>query len=268
MPPYLQKLGLQQIDHLFISRPHRDHYEELAAILDSGIAIHNLYYKIPAPVIKDCCYDTAHFLKFIRFAEDHGSTLISPQTGFKLEINQDVSLELLHAQEGNLPNQRLDVNDLSLIMKLRLSNGMTVLFPGDLNKKLGQHLSDDTRMQADFLKMPHHGLAGIAPNSFFESVDPDFTLVPGPKHLWCSPRGAQARKWTNANQIPTWVNGLNGHITVDFMRDKAIISPERMVTTVSPKKVYLSRYTLGQTHDLIHAMYCVERQQVLYCTIP
>jgi len=226
--PYLQKLGIQKIDHFFISHPHRDHYEGLAAILDSGISISNLYYKIPAPEIEDCCYDKKHFLKFIHYAKDHGSTLFSPKTGFKLDINQDVSLELLHAQEGNLANEKLDVNDLSLIMKLTLSNGTTVLFPGDLNRKLGQHLTGDTRMRADFLKMPHHGLVGIAPNSFFETVDPDFVLVPGPKHLWCSQRGAQAREWTNINRVPTWTNGINGHITVDFMRDKAIISPERV----------------------------------------
>jgi hypothetical protein len=49
-------------------------------------------------------------------------------------------------------------------------------------------------MQAGYLKMPHHGLANIAPNSFFETVDPKFVLVPGPTHHWCCEHGIQARE--------------------------------------------------------------------------
>jgi beta-lactamase superfamily II metal-dependent hydrolase len=112
-------------------------------------------------------------------------------------------------------------------MKLTINNGSTVLFPGDLNKTVGAHLSGDERMQAKFLKMPHHGLAGIAPNSFFETVNPKFVLVPGPKHLWCSSRGNQARQWVASRQVPTWVNGINGNIMVEFKPDETIISSER-----------------------------------------
>ena len=73
--PYLKKLGIKKIDHFFISHPHRDHYEGLAPILDAGIAITNLYYKIPAPEVEDCCYDKGHFLKFVNYAKDRGTNL-------------------------------------------------------------------------------------------------------------------------------------------------------------------------------------------------
>lgn len=226
--PYLKKLGIKKIDHFFISHPHRDHYEGLAPIIDSGIPITNLYYKIPAPEVDDCCYDKQHFLKFINYAKDHGSNLISPDTGFTLTLGKTATIEILHAQEGNLPNEKIDVNDLSLIMKLTINEESTVLFTGDLNIKVGTHLSEDERMQAKFLKMPHHGLVGIAPNSFFNTVNPKFVLVPGPKHLWCSRRGNQARQWTASRRIPTWVNGINGHIVVEFKPNETIITPERI----------------------------------------
>ena len=182
--PYLNELGIKQIDHFFISHPHRDHYEGLVAVLNAGISIKNLYYKIPDPEVKDCCYSKRHFLKFINYAKDRGSKLIQPQTGFKLSLPHESTLEILHAQEGNLPDARFDVNDLSLIMKWKI-NGNSVLFPGDLNKKLGGILSTDPRMQANFLKMPHHGAASLAPNAFFDAVDPDYVLIPGPEWVWC-----------------------------------------------------------------------------------
>lgn len=224
--PYLKKLGIKKIDHFFITHPHRDHYEGLAIILDAGISIKNLYYKVPASDIRDCCYNKANFLKFIRYAEERGAKLVQPQAGFRLSLPQGSTLELLHAQEGNLPDVKFDVNDLSMIMKWHV-NGLTVLFPGDLNMSLGGILSADKRMQSDFLKMPHHGAESLAPNSFFNTVKPSAVLVPGPDWVWCSERGARPGKWTIKRKVPTWVNGINGNIKVEFNGDGAVITPER-----------------------------------------
>lgn len=225
--PYLRELGVKSIDHFFITHPHKDHYEGLAVILDAGIKIRNLYYKIPKPEIKDCCYDQQHFLKFVNYAGDRGAKLIQPAKGFRLALPHSTELEILHAQEGNLPNVRFDMNDLSMVMKWSV-NGSTVLFTGDLNKKLGGILSSDQRMQSDFLKMPHHGAASLAPNSFFEAVDPGYVLVPGPESVWCGDRGSRPRKWTIERKIPTWVNGINGHVKVEFKPDETVISPEKI----------------------------------------
>lgn len=225
--PYLRGMGIESIDHFFVTHPHMDHYEGLAVIIDAGIKVKNLYYKIPAPEIEDCCYDERHFLKFINYAGDRGAKLIQPETGFKLALPHSTVLEMLHAQEGNLPDVKFDVNDLSMVMKWSV-NGSTVLFPGDLNKKLGGMLSSDQRMQSDFLKMPHHGASSLAPNAFFETVDPDYVLVPGPEQVWCGERGARARKWTMARKVPTWVNGINGNVKVEFKRDETYIIPEKI----------------------------------------
>ena len=119
------------------------------------------------------------------------------------------------------------MNDLSLIMKLSI-NGADVLFTGDLNKKVGTLLSEDDRILSDFMKMPHHGGTSLAPNSFFDKVDPRYVLVPGPKWFWCGDRGARARKWVAEKDVPVWVNGINGHVKVTFYKEKTVISPEHI----------------------------------------
>jgi len=228
--PYLKKLGIKKIDDFFISHPHRDHYEGMATILDSGIKITRLYYKIPAPEVQDCCYNKAHFLKFINYAKSTGSQLIRPKTGFRLDLPQHSWIEILHAQEGNLPGKVLDINDMSMIMKWHIL-GRTVLFPGDLNQRLGQYLSQDPRMQADIMKMPHHGARSLAPNSFLDRVNPAYVLVPGPKWLWCGERGSRPRKWVEKRRIPVWINGLNGTIRVNFGRKKTTFIAEQEKVT-------------------------------------
>jgi hypothetical protein len=51
-------------------------------------------------------------------------------------------------------------------------------------------------------------------------------LVPGPKWVWCGERGARARDWVEQNRLPVWVNGIDGHIKVDFFDDHIVVTPE------------------------------------------
>ena len=227
--PYVTALGIKAIDHFFVSHPHRDHYEGLIALLDAGITVSNLHIRIPPKHICDreipwgC--DMKDIRSFMQKAIDHGISIHHPEAGFLYQVTPNSTLEILHAQEDDLPSDTIDANDLSLIMKWSI-NDTTVLFTGDLNRKVGTILSSDPRMRSDFLKMPHHGARSIAPNEFFDQVDPAYVLVPGPKWIWCGERGTQARNWVERKQLPVWINGIDGNIKVDFFDDRIVITPE------------------------------------------
>lgn len=227
--PYVTALGIKAIDHFFVSHPHRDHYEGLIALLDAGITVSNLHMRIPPRHICDreipwgC--DMKDIKSFVQKAIDHGITVHHPEVGFRYEVTPKSKIEILYAQDDDLPSDTIDVNDLSLIMQWSIKN-TTILFPGDLNKKVGAVLSNDPRMRSTFLKMPHHGATSLAPNEFFDQVNPDYVLVPGPKWVWCGERGARAREWVEKKQLPVWVNGIDGHIKVDFFDDHIVVTPE------------------------------------------
>ena len=227
--PYVTALGIKTIDHFFVSHPHRDHYEGLVALLDAGITVSNLHIRIPPRHICDreipwgC--DMKDIKSFVQKAIDHGINIHHPEAGFRYEVTPRSTIEILHAQDDDLSNDTIDVNDLSLIMKWSI-NDTTVLFPGDLNEKVGSVLSHDSRMRSNFLKMPHHGATSLPPTAFFEQVDPDYVLVPGPKWVWCGERGALAREWVEQNKLPVWVNGIDGNIKVDFFDDHIVVTPE------------------------------------------
>ncbi|HCY13982.1 MAG TPA: hypothetical protein DG414_09115 [Gammaproteobacteria bacterium] len=227
--PYLAELGIDKIDHFFVSHPHRDHYEGLVALLEAGVTVSNLHLRIPPQHICDreipwgC--DMADIAALVNKAEAHGVIIHHPEAGLRYDFGLGSAIEILHAQEDDLPADTIDVNDLSLIMQWSI-NDVTVLFTGDLNMKVGTVLSDDPRMNSDFMKMPHHGSTGLAPNAFFEQVDPGYVLVPGPQWIWCGDRGARPREWVKQKKLPVWVNGIDGHVRVDFFRDRIVVTPE------------------------------------------
>ena len=82
-------------------------------------------------------------------------------------------------------------------------------------------------MRAEYLNMPNHGLSSLAPNSFFDTVNPDYVTVSGPAGHWCGERGKRAREWTIKHNVTAWVNGINGHIQVNFESNETIIIPEK-----------------------------------------
>ena len=227
--PYLAELGIDKIDHFFVSHPHRDHYEGLVALLEAGVTISNLHLRIPPQHICDreipwgC--DMADIAALVNKAKAHGIIIRHPEAGLRYDFGLGSAIEILHAQEDDLPADTIDVNDLSLIMQWSI-NDATVLFTGDLNMKVGTVLSDDPRMNSDFMKMPHHGARNLAPNAFFERVDPGYVLVPGPQWIWCGERGARPREWVKQKKLPVWVNGIDGHVRVDFFREHIVVTPE------------------------------------------
>ncbi len=106
-----------------------------------------------------------------------GVAVIQPAVRDTFDLPHGSALTVLHAQSGDFSNDTIDVNDLSLVMRWEIGN-FRVLFTGDLNQKVGSLLSNDQRMKSDFMKMPHHGASSLA-LTVFDTVDPNFVLVPG-----------------------------------------------------------------------------------------
>ncbi len=217
--PYLKSARIDTLDTVFISHPHKDHYDGLKALIDAGIRMKEVFFFMP---YKSQCdgeipwgCDYVHLRNTLASLQAAGSVLRTAQAGTRVDLAGDATLRVLHAYDGfNTPVGTVDVNDLSLIM--RLEHGPTsVLFTGDLNNLLGEYLAKHkTDMKATLLKAPHHGAEGTAPDGFYETVAAEQVLVPAPALLWCSERSARTRNWFASRNLPSHVNGLHGHVSV------------------------------------------------------
>ena len=87
-------------------------------------------------------------------------------------------------------------------------------------------------MKAHALKVCHHGVTGIAPNTFFDNVNPEIALFPMPFVLWRNPRADQARNWVVENNVKHCTNGHNGHVILEFFQDSYNISSTKNIAGV------------------------------------
>lgn len=225
--PYLSKKDINRIDHFFISHPHTDHYGGLESLLDSGIPVNNIYYNLPPVGFDDWNYKRVDFLTLINRASNLGSTVRDIGAGFSVELPSS-NIEVLYAQDGpTLKNgRRVSINDYSLILQWD-AGGFRTLFTGDLNEPLGIELASEPHYKADILKVPHHGVTGVAPSVFFDVVDPQLNMFPSTIALWNHPRGDRVKKWTLESNIYYCNNGLNGDVVLRLNKS--------IVTAVSEK---------------------------------
>ena len=213
--PYLRAHSISTIHHLFVSHPHTDHYGGIDALIDAGITIENIYYNLPPEGSDDFDYKQQEFLATINRSSNQGAVTRDISKGFTFNLPNS-KFKVLHAQKDNKINgQSIDLNDYSLIVQWDSGNYRT-LFTGDLNANLGSELAKLKHMKADILKVPHHGVTGIAPNSFFDTVDPELAMFPSPTVLWNHPRGLQAKTWVTNSGIQYCHNGLNGNVVLEF----------------------------------------------------
>jgi len=217
--PFLAKKGVRHLDKVIISHAHKDHYGGIRALLASGMRIDEVVMALPpreecnAERPWGCDYeDVKSLFQVLRSA---GVSVANPASGKELFEAHGRSLEILYAFDGeHSPFGHTDINGTSLV--IRLTVGPTsVLFTGDLNGPIGTYLvGEQVNLHADILKVPHHGTEATVPTAFLDRVHPQVALVPSPKILWLSERSRRIREYLQDHRIKTYVNGIDGTVTV------------------------------------------------------
>lgn len=222
--PYIGVIPINKIDYVFITHPHSDHYEGLTALISSNISIGAVYFNVPTD---DRCEaeswgcNAQDIADIIKLLEEKNVPLNKAEAGMSFDIGDDSSLDILYAfNVTNSPVGSIDLNDESLVTLVRHKNHRFLL-TGDLNSKIGTYLAANGQdLQADVLKFPHHGTAGIAPNSFFDKINPQYVIITSPSDLWCSDRSTQARSWLKEKNIPAYITGFHGNVNIGVVNDK------------------------------------------------
>jgi competence protein ComEC len=229
--PFLEKRSITSLDLVFISHAHVDHYGGLDALLDHNIELKKLYFNLPdrkrceREVPWGCDYDDVQRIR--KRLSSRGIELTRARTGWRQQLGDQSHLEIIYAFDEATPAlDKADINDTSLIMKL-YHGDFTFLFTGDLNEDVGSYLAESCdKLSADVLKIPHHGIEPIAPEIFFEKVAPRCGLVSAPRQFWRGKLGTRIRSWFAERDIPVYVSGISGHVSVIVEDGALIIRPE------------------------------------------
>ncbi len=168
--PYLKSHGVHDIDYAIVSHYDTDHADGILYVCEN-MRVKNLILPYRHPN-----YSTENKTRLEHCAAEHNIRVHYMQGGDCMTLPGGVVLEALGPDEQML-ERRLSENDLSLV--LRISYGDTrVLFTGDIEKLAEKRLvNGGAQLQAQILKVAHHGSNTSSTNLFLQKVNAQYAVV-------------------------------------------------------------------------------------------
>lgn len=196
--PYLRHRRINQIDLAIVSHPHPDHYVGLRAVARE-IPIAEVWSAVPE--------GPGQYWGWLRELEAAGSKVVAPPLGTTRTMG-GVGLNVLwpryQASEGDAQSDPiLSLNDNSLVVRVDFA-GRRLLFPGDIEAEAEALLVERlaSEIQADVVKVPHHGSRTSSTRAFVQAVDPILSVIScGRGNRFDFPAQAVEERWRQRGQV-------------------------------------------------------------------
>jgi competence protein ComEC len=171
--PFLWKKKIRRIDTLVLTHPDPDHLKGLnfiASQFSIGQFWDNSFRTESEPYLQLKKILVENKIKTQSLNEEIPSQIIN---GVEISFLNPPALNATQRKVRNL----WDLNNSSLVMKLRFKN-VSALLAGDIGKEAeGRMLRKDVSLRADILKIPHHGSSSSSSPLFLERVKPTYAIL-------------------------------------------------------------------------------------------
>ena len=160
---YIKGLQYETIDYVVASHPHDDHIGGMATVLDS-FNIGKMYMPKQAHTI------TA-FTNMLNVIENKNIELYTAKAGTSILSSGIIDIDVL----APFADSDSNLNNISAVV--RITYGKTVmLFTGDAEHVIENQLLN-SGIDADVLKVGHHGAGSASSSSFIKAVSPEVAVI-------------------------------------------------------------------------------------------
>lgn len=162
---YLLGIGVESFDKVIATHPDADHIGSMSELIDDFYI--NEFY------MPDKEHTTASFDLMIKSLEKNDIPIINSFAGHDISLSEEIKGSFLSPYD-----QYYDENNLySLVLYLEHGNN-SFIFMGDAEKENEYDiLADYPYIEADFIKLGHHGSSSSSSKDFITQIDPYIAAV-------------------------------------------------------------------------------------------
>jgi competence protein ComEC len=160
----LDERRIDMIDILVATHPHADHIGGMVKIVER--------YEIGAVYMPDKTSESKTYKKLVAAIEARGIPIIEAYAGIRFSLGAAQCTIVSPGRDDDF-----DANNESVVIFLDYLN-TECLFTGDMEEKAEEEvLSAAYMIDADILKVAHHGSSTGTSEAFLEAVSPDYAVI-------------------------------------------------------------------------------------------
>lgn len=214
---YLKSQGVNRIDVLIGTHPHEDHIGGMDNVVNS-FDIGSIYMPRASSTSKT-------FEDLLNAIKGKGLKVTTAVGGISIDFDSGVKTDIL-APNGTSYD---DLNNYSSVIKMTFGN-TSYLFTGDAENISEQEmLSKGYNLQADVLKVGHHGSSYSTTSAFLKSVSPKYAVISVGKGNSYGHPSAETINRLNASNIQIYRTDEAG--TIIITSDGKSISIDKKAST-------------------------------------
>ena len=200
------------IELLILSHPDADHITALPELLKR--------YKVETILMTGLQHSSGHYDKFLHYIQEHQISLVSPEFGKRINMGDGVLLETLWPLEPQVGQKPHDPNHESVVVRVVYGN-KKILLAGDIDKAAErQILASGQNIQADHLKVAHHGSDTSTLSEFIQAVNPNTAVISAGKDNRFGHPHTQVIERLEQEGVEVWVTAKDGDFIVEIDGEK------------------------------------------------
>ncbi|WP_249872776.1 ComEC/Rec2 family competence protein [Oceanobacillus saliphilus] len=160
---YLEDLGIEKLDLLIATHPDIDHIGGLPEVIES--------IKIERILDTGRLHPTQTFANYINQIRNHNIPVQIAEKNVPIELDAMIDIEVWNAYERYKNN-----NKSSIVLKLSYGE-IDFLFMSDVGKEQEKSFLEEYDVQAEIIKVAHHGSKTSSSLRFLQEVEPEVAIL-------------------------------------------------------------------------------------------
>ncbi|MFC0301295.1 ComEC/Rec2 family competence protein [Virgibacillus soli] len=210
---YLRKHGIDKIDALITTHPDIDHIGGLPDVMQN--------FKIKEVIDSGKVHTTKAYANYINAIQKHQIPIRIVRESDEIEIDPSIDILVLNGYEQYKNN-----NQSSLVLKV-IYDEVDFLFMSDVDHKQEKDMLKKYDMQADIIKIAHHGSKTSSRLPFLQEVNPYAAIITyGRENDFGHPVRRVIDNLYNIQSL-IYSTAVFGHITIHSNGKEFYIIPEK-----------------------------------------
>lgn len=196
----LQYNNIHKIDGIYISHMDYDHMGGVTEVTEL-MPVENIY-------ISEYCDKNENYNTIIDYASENNINIEYVNENYEEQFTENMSIKLVYTDKN-----AVSTNNSSAVYKVTYG-GKSILFTGDIDSDIMDRASDTAEINADILKVPHHGSSGSISEKFVAAVSPELAVnSAGNNNIYGHPSG-ETIAFYNSMDIPFLSTNYNGMVKI------------------------------------------------------